>query len=55
MPDQRRDRQARAGSLILVPDCGHLSQIEHPDRLDEMEPLRDGIENPDNTPRKEER
>ena len=32
-PDQRRDRQARAGSLTLVPDCGHLPQIEHPDRF----------------------
>ena len=39
------------------------AQIEHPDRfadtlgrfLDEMEPLRDGMKNPANTPRKEER
>ncbi len=39
-----------------------LPQIEHPDRfadtlgrfLDEMEPFRDCMENPDNTPRKEE-
>ena len=62
-PNQRRARQARAGSLTLVPDCGHLPQIEHPDRfadtlgrfLDEMEPFRDGMKNPANTPRKEER
>jgi pimeloyl-ACP methyl ester carboxylesterase len=62
-PNQSRARQARAGSLTLVPDCGHLPQIEHPDRfadtlgrfLDEMEPFRDGMKNPANTPRKEER
>lgn len=63
MPNQRRARQARAGSLTLVPDCGHLPQIEHPDRfadtlgrfLDEMEPFRDGMKKPAKTPRKEER
>jgi hypothetical protein len=44
--------------LTLVPDCGHLPQIEYPDRfadtlgrfLDEMEPFRGGMKNPANTP-----
>jgi hypothetical protein len=47
----------------VIPDCGNLPQVERPNRfadtlgrfLDKMEPLRNGTENPENTPRKEER
>ncbi|MDP8948676.1 MAG: alpha/beta fold hydrolase [Actinomycetota bacterium] len=53
----------KRGRLVVIPDCGHLPQVEHPDRfadalgrfLDEVEPLRGGTENPENTTRQEER
>jgi pimeloyl-ACP methyl ester carboxylesterase len=51
------------GSLVVIPECGHMPQIERPDCfadalarfLDEMERLTDGAEKPENTTRKEER
>jgi pimeloyl-ACP methyl ester carboxylesterase len=50
------------GSLVVIPECGHLPQIERPDRfvdalgrfLDEVERLTDGAEKPENMTRKEE-
>jgi hypothetical protein len=47
----------------VIPECGHLPQIERPDRfadalgrvLDEVERLTDGAEKSENTTRKEER
>jgi pimeloyl-ACP methyl ester carboxylesterase len=51
------------GRLAVIPDCGHLPQVECPDRfadtlgrfLDEMKPLTGSTESPENTTRKEKR
>ena len=52
---QAREATARLekGSLAVVPDCGHLPQVEHPDRFAGTLG-RFLVENPDDTPREEE-
>jgi hypothetical protein len=47
----------------VIPDCGHLPQVECPDRfadtlgrfLDEMKPLTGSTDSPENMTRKEKR
>jgi hypothetical protein len=47
----------------MIPDCGHLPQVECPDRfadtlrrfLYELKPLTGSTESPENTTRKEKR